>query len=100
MTLQIKLDRVMFAPSIDGRLSIKTPFDVILEKTPAGQIARIGSIGEFGIGESTGDALFDLGRTVAELYFSLAEHRDHLSSDLQSIFGILQEHIEQKCVRS
>jgi hypothetical protein len=84
-----------FAPTIDGRLRIVKPFTVELEEIEEGGfVARIDEIDEFGIGPSSGDALHDLGKTLAELYFSLREQSPRLSPDLQSVLKALSQHIE------
>lgn len=87
------LREVQFAPTIDRRFRIIKPFKVVLEKHEGGVVARIDEIGEFGYGPNSGDALYDLGKTVAELYLSLRADRARLSADLRSVLKILEEHI-------
>ena len=88
-------DRVLFAASLGGRLRVKKPFTVTLEKSEGLVIARIDDITEFGYGSAVGEALHDLGKTLSELYFALQNCSDRLSSDLLSVWRKLSEHIEQ-----
>ncbi len=87
---------VLFAPTIDRRVKIIKPFRVALEKHEERFVARIDEIGEFGYGSNSGDALYDLGKTISELYMSLRADRERLSRDLRSVLGILEEHIVEQ----
>ena len=86
-------DDMLFAPSIDGRLKIHTPFRVRIATSNGGVSAHAAEIEEFGHGTNRGEALDDLGRTIAELYFSLASERERLSSDLAGVLNSLEGHI-------
>ena len=86
--------RLLFAPRIDPRLKITKPFDVVIEKTTRGVAARVDEITEFGYGSNRSEAVDDLGRTLAELYFFLRADVDRLSADLLSVYEKLQDHVE------
>jgi hypothetical protein len=87
-------DEVLFGAMPDRRLRFKRPLLVHTERREEGAIARADEIGEFGYGRSTGEALDDLGKTVAELYFSLNAEKDRLSADLETLRLRLDEYIE------
>jgi hypothetical protein len=86
-------DEFLFAPTIDGRLKVHTPFRVHILSSPQGVSAQAEEIQEFGYGANRGEALDDLAGTIAELYFSLASERGRLSSDLAGVLKSLEEHI-------
>ena len=70
--LQAIPDPLWFAPTIDARLKIEKPFRVRIAHDGYVVTAVAQEIDEFGYGANAGDALWDLGKTIAELYFSLA----------------------------
>jgi len=86
---------LLFAPTIDARLRIHTPFRVLILASGDGVSAHAHEIEEFGYGTNRGEALDDLGKTIAELYFSLASDRERLTSDLAGVLRFLEEHITQ-----
>jgi hypothetical protein len=83
-----------FAPTIDARLKIKRPFLVRIERDGNVSAAVAEEINEFGYGCNTGEALMDLGRTIAELYLSLAS-ATNLSGDLARVRAVLEDHIQR-----
>src|ERR1700730_6858629 len=86
-------DQLQFAGTVDPRLKIDRPFAVTVQRTDGRVIAEILGIEEFGVGASLGDALEDLGKTVAELYLTLKVERGRLSPELADIFTTLASHI-------
>lgn len=88
-------DPLLFAGQLDARLKIKEPFAVKLSRSKEGVTAYVAEIEEFGYGSSTGEALWDLSRTISELYFSLKADAAKLSADLASVLAVLDRHIEQ-----
>ena len=86
-------DELLFAPAIDARLKVHTPFHVRIVPSGGGVSAHAPEIEEFGYGTNRGEALDDLGKTIAELYFSLASERERLSPDLYGVLKSLEEHI-------
>jgi hypothetical protein len=88
------LNPVLFGATLDARLRLRKPFRVQIEKSEQGVAAYADEIGEFGYGVSIGDALHDLGKTIAELYFSLNADKDRLSADLEALRSRLDEYIE------
>jgi hypothetical protein len=88
-------DEFPFAPAIDGRLKVHTPFRVHIVPSFEGVSAHAVEIDEFGHGANRGEALDDLGKTIAELYFSLASERDRLSPDLAGVLKALEGHVAQ-----
>jgi len=86
-------DRVSYAAKLHPRLRTVKPFLVQFSRTEDRFIASVSDIEEYGVGGTRSEALDDLGRTVAELYFSLERDAARLSEDLQSIFEKLQMHV-------
>jgi len=86
-------DELLFAPAIDARLKVHTPFRVRIVSSGEGVSAHAPEIEEFGHGPNRGEALDDLGKTIAELYFSLASERERLAPDLAGVLKSLEEHI-------
>jgi hypothetical protein len=87
--------KVLFAAQIDGRLKIGQPFDAKITIEDHTVTALVPDIEEFGCGSTLGEALYDLGKTIAELYFTLDAEKDRLSSDLQAVRGKLAAHIQR-----
>ena len=86
-------DELLFAPLVDARLKVHTPFAVRIINSGDGVSAHAAEIQEFGYGTNRGEALDDLARTIAELYFSLDSERGRLSSDLDGVLKSLEQHI-------
>jgi hypothetical protein len=89
-------EKLLFAPAIDGRLKINKPFEVTVERSGGTVTAHVEEIDEFGYGSNSSEALYDLGKTLSELYFSLKEDADRLSPDLHSVWLKLNEHIQPR----
>jgi hypothetical protein len=87
-------ERLLFALNVDGRLKISKPFIVSVERNEGLVTAWVEEINEFGYGSNSGEALYDLGKTLVELYFSLKDSIDRLSPDLRSVWLRLNEHIQ------
>ena len=87
---------MIFALNIDGRLKITKPFEVTVERSEGTVTAHVEEINEFGYGSNSSEALYDLGKTLSELYFSLKEDADWLSPDLHSVWLKLNEHIQPR----
>jgi hypothetical protein len=51
---------------------------------------------EFGFGYTFSEALIDLQRAIAELYFTLEKEHTRLGPDLERIWSILQQKIRQR----
>ena len=86
---------LLFAPTIDARLKIDRPFTVRIERSGDVTSAYAAEIEEFGQGRDSGEALYDLGKTIAELYFSLEQQAGVLGPDLQALQAKLQHHIRR-----
>jgi len=89
-------EKLLFAPAIDGRLKIVQPFVVSVEGHEGVVTAYVAEIDEFGYGSNSGEALYDLGKTLSELYFSLKHNADRLSPDLSAVWRKLNEHIQPR----
>ncbi len=91
---QLRLpERLAYAPRIGSRLRVVRPFDVVLSEEEGTVVAAIPEITEFGYGSNFSEALEDLGKTLAELYFSINDAADRLSDDLLHVRALLNNHI-------
>ena len=88
-------DPLSFAPMIDPRLKIRKSFKVRFHRCESGMTAYAEEIEEFGQGANSSEALIDLGKTIAELFFSLDAEADRLAAGLWSLRERLTEHIER-----
>lgn len=86
---------IRLAAILDARLKVTKPFIVEVDRTGAQVTARAQEIEEFGIGPHTGDALEDLGKTIAELYFTLEQRAEDLGPDLRRVRAVLHQHLHQ-----
>ena len=92
--MMVRTETMLFGAMPDQRLRFKKHLLVQIERTERGARAWADEIGEFGYGASRGEALHDLGKTIAELYFSLNADKDRLSKDLEAARASLNEYIE------
>jgi hypothetical protein len=77
----------------DGRFRVVSPLQVKLTYEDKHTIAEAVELDEFGFGENISEALADLQRAIAELYFTLEKEQSRLGTDLQRIWVVLQEKI-------
>lgn len=91
---QIKTPEEILLGSLrDGRLRVISPLQVKFTCEDKHTIAEAIELDEFGFGENVSEAIADLQRTVAELYFTLEKEQGRLGVDLQRIWNILQKKI-------
>ncbi len=88
--------KILFGAMPDRRLRFKQPLEVGLFAEQGSVVACAESIGELGHGDSMGEALDDLGKTLAELYLTLEEESTRLSRDLQECFAKLTTFLERR----
>ena len=84
---------VLLGSLLDGRLRVVSPLQVKFTYESKHTIAEAVDLDEFGFGENVSEAIADLQRTIAELYFTLEKEQNRLGTDLQRIWGVLQEKI-------
>ncbi|MDP2952816.1 MAG: hypothetical protein Q8O76_05830 [Chloroflexota bacterium] len=77
----------------DGRLRVCSPITVKLMTEGEHIIAEAAELNEFGFGKNPSEALIDLQRAIAELYFTLEREQRHLGPDLQGVWATLQQKI-------
>lgn len=87
--------RVLVGSLRDGRLRVYSPFKVKFTIEGHNVIAEAIEFNEFGFGENASEALIDLQRAIAELYFTLEGEQHRLSPDLQNVWSVLQEKIQK-----
>ena len=77
----------------DGRLRVISPIQVKFTYENKHTIAEAIELNEFGFGDNVSEAIADLQRTIAELYFTLEKEQERLGVDLKRIWNVLQEKI-------
>jgi len=80
----------------DGRLQVYSPITVKFTREHRHFVAEAGEFNEFGFGQTWSEALIDLQRAIAELYFMLDEEQARLGSDLHSTWAALQQKIRRR----
>jgi len=71
------------------------PFEVVFQASGSGVSAVVPELNEYGFGVDRPEALEDLRKTLAELYFCLESQAERLSSDLANIW----DHMKRRVVR-
>jgi len=89
-------DQIQLGSLRDGRLKVHSPIIVKFSGEVEHVIAEAAEFNEFGFGKNTSDALIDLQRAIAELYFTLDDEQDHLGKDLQNVWSIIQEKVHKQ----
>lgn len=80
----------------DGRLRLLQPLEVIITKEENQIAAEAEELNEFGYGDSSTEAVADLQRTIAELYFTLDETQGRLGKGLQEVWQTLRAKIVRR----
>ena len=89
-------EQILLGSLRDGRLRVYSPIKIRFTSEGKHTIAEAVELNEFGFGENQSEALADLQRAIAELYFTLEKEQDHLGTDLQGVWAILQEKIHKQ----
>jgi len=79
----------------DPRLRLLAPLTISLERENDDIVAYCEELEEFGFGTHLTEAIEDLQVTIAELYFTLKEENDRLSSNLIRIWDSLRQKIKE-----
>lgn len=79
----------------DGRLRVYKPLSVIFNSESGSIIAEASEIDEFGYGQTMSEALADLQRAIAELYFSLESDQARLGADLRRVWEEMSTRIHR-----
>jgi len=80
----------------DGRLQVHSPIAVKFTREHQQFVAEAEEFNEFGFGQTWSEALIDLQRAFAELYFTLEEDQARLGSDLHGTWAALQQKIRRR----
>lgn len=88
--------RILFGAMPDPRLRFRCPVPLQVYMEDGSIIARSPELDEFGCGVSMGDALQDLGKTLAEEYVFLHEQADQLGEALRDQYRRLSEFVEYR----
>ena len=88
-------DRILLATLGDGRLRVRAPFLVLLTTENQDYIAEVEELNEFGFGKNPSEAVADVRRAVAELYFTLEQEQNRLGPDLVTVWDALTGKVEK-----
>jgi len=88
--------KILFGAMPDRRLRFRRPIPIEIYRDDDSVIARTTELDEFGCGASIGEALDDVGKTLAEEFVFLSEHADRLSEAMQNQFRGLSEFLEYR----
>lgn len=86
-------ETVLLGSLRDGRLRISEPIRIKFFKENEDTVAEVEEFNEFGFGKNWCDAMIDLQRAIAELYFALEEEKDNLGPELRNTRQELLRHI-------
>jgi hypothetical protein len=89
-------ERMLLGSLGDGRLRVVVPFEVAIQIEDRHVIAEAVAINEFGFGSTFAEAIRDLQRAVAELYFRLEEDHHRLGADLDRIWRQLNVALQRR----
>ncbi|MBI4233895.1 MAG: hypothetical protein HY686_05580 [Chloroflexi bacterium] len=85
--------QVLLGALRDGRLRVRSCITIILATEGQHVIAEAAEFNEFGFGDNLSEALIDLQRAIAELFFALEREQYRLGPDLKNVWASLQEKI-------
>lgn len=74
----------------DSRLRVVEPIILRLSRDHDQVVAEAPQLDEFGFGSDMFEAVRDIQRAIAQLYFSLADGSERLGPDLQLTWAVLQ----------
>lgn len=80
---------------LDPRLRVSEGFMVRFTADADQVVAQAAAFNEFGFGKDYREALRDLQRAIAQLYFSLEEMSATLGPDLESVWQTLQKSVRR-----
>jgi hypothetical protein len=86
-------EKILLGSLRDGRLRVLSAIKVRLSVEGDHMIAEAFELDEFGFGANFTEAIADLQRTIAELYFTLEKEQERLGVDMQRVWNILQKKI-------
>jgi hypothetical protein len=89
-------DRILVGSLNDGRLRVHTPIAVKFSTEEEHVIAEAEEFNEFGFGTNLSEALRDLQRALAELYFTLEQERHRLGPDIERVWARLRQAISRR----
>jgi hypothetical protein len=81
---------------LDGRLRIVEAISVRFSHEEGQVIAEAPELGECGFGANRSEALSDLQRTIAELYFGLSDSQDRLGPELRQVWSVIEKKIARR----
>lgn len=79
----------------DSRLRIVDALQVVISQEDGQIVAEAVELNEFGWGANLGEALADLQRAAAELYFQLDADQERLGPGLRAVWGTLRAKIRR-----
>jgi hypothetical protein len=91
-------ERLWLGALRDSRLRLVEALDVAITVEDGQVVAEAVEINEFGWGANVSEAILDLQRAVAELYFQLEADEHRLGSGLQAMWGVLRHKVRSSRV--
>ena len=82
--------KVMLETLLDAGFVVQEPIAAIILAEDGQIVAEVAELNEYGFGDTPGEAIADLQRTIAELYRTLAAEQERLGPDLQQVWEVLQ----------
>lgn len=89
-------EQMLLGRLLDGRLRVLEAISVRFSQEEGQVVAEATEFGECGFGANHSEALSDLQRTIAELYFGLSDDRDRLGPELQRLWSVIQKKIVRR----
>jgi len=80
----------------DPRLRVIEAMTLLTSETPDGRyLAEATELGEVGLGSTPARALYDLQRTIAELYWACLADPHRLGPGMAAIWAVLQRKVQE-----
>lgn len=94
--LQSVPKQMLLGRLLDGRLRVLEAISIRFSQEEGQVVAEAPELGECGFGANHSEALSDLQRTIAALYFGLSDSRDRLGLELRRVWSVIQKKIAHK----
>jgi len=97
--LSARPNTILLGAMSDRRLRVRKAIPLGVSVEDGHVVVSWNDTNEFACGPSTGDAIDEFSKTIAELFFDLNDQSIPLGKDLTRVRDILNEHIEKVQVR-
>ena len=89
--ISVRRDRVEIGSLLDTRLRMHRSLTLEIERQGDSYVAKCSALNEAGYGDDPSQAIQDVRRTIAYLYWELKEEQNHLGADLVNLWRTLSE---------